>query len=657
MPIFEVQGPDGKTYEADAPDMASAAAAFSPKQPQQQQQKPPQSGPLANAFGFLEPAAHFISGMVAKPVSDIMGTAAAAHDALTGNQNGDPEGFKQDIQSALTYQPRTETGQGITAAVGAVMKPIAAYTNWAGDFYSNGLKAVGAPQWLVDAVKAGETEAAGQALNFAGELPGQAVNAAKAAVRSALLNLESKAAPRVRSALADAQSVAPDLQTVAQTTASPFLGNLGRGAAGSKTAAASADIVDKLSAGMTDQAKRLAPLGVSNPDVAAAVQKAIQAKDAELGQRGDAVYTSGRAAVAKDPTQVSTFNTVNALDQMMAEVNDPKVLAPPVVTERLQKMIDTLRGKPAVSAPPGSGLATAPPVAPGTNWAGFYDLRKQINTLYDTVPKDQITPALDQTFARLKAAYYQDLGAAPAGPAKTTTVKANEIYQGIADEREVLKNSVAAAVLGKNGKTALADPDAVMQRLYALKDKPAALGYVRDILETYSPQTLDAVRSSVITQNVENAGRGTAPATVSGTNAAKLSPGELADSNLFTPEQQKELRARQSALNTALTALPEKGAAQPEIDPQSVSRLVGGGFNPVFTAGALGRVLTAGKLEKYLNTPEGRNAILAKPKDGPTAGPTKMFIAAVLARVAQERNASQQGQQQQPQPGAPPPQQ
>ena len=33
MPVFEVQGPDGKTYEVDAPDLQSAAGAFAPAQP------------------------------------------------------------------------------------------------------------------------------------------------------------------------------------------------------------------------------------------------------------------------------------------------------------------------------------------------------------------------------------------------------------------------------------------------------------------------------------------------------------------------------------------------------------------------------------------------------------------------------------------------
>lgn len=518
--------------------------------------------------------------------------------------------------------------------------PVVGMRALAGSFGAQYLTDKGAPQWaqVGAAIAGGKTGLS---------------DITKAGAKAALSKLEATAPEAVRANLAAAQEVMPDAQTVTQSTGRPFLAKLGQGVSGAKTQAASAAIVDKLAGGMTKQATALAPLGVSNPEVAVQVQKAIAAKDAELAQRGDAVYTSGRSAVAKDPTQVGTFNTVNALDQMIAEVNDPKVLAPPVVTERLQKMIDTLRGKPAVSAPPGSGLATRPQVMPGTNWAGFYDLRKQINTLYDTVPKDQITTALDKTFGRLKAAYYQDLEAAPAGPAKTTTIKANQIYEGVADERENLKNSVVAAVLGKDGKKALADPDAVLDSLATLR--PSAQAFVRNIMDTYSPDTLDALRAHAITRAVAQSSRAAA-ATASATDASKLlkNTNELLNSALFTPDQLKELGARQAAMRTALVALPERGAPTAEITPQSAGRLVGGGFNPVFAMGSAANVLSAGKLERVLNTPQGRNAILNPPtsQSKEVRSAVRAYQAALLAQVAQERQAAQapppqQGQQQQ----------
>ena len=52
------------------------------------------------------------TGMIAKPASDIAGLAASGYEALTGNQNPTgPAGFKNQVQNALTYQPRHIEGQ------------------------------------------------------------------------------------------------------------------------------------------------------------------------------------------------------------------------------------------------------------------------------------------------------------------------------------------------------------------------------------------------------------------------------------------------------------------------------------------------------------------------------------------------------------------
>lgn len=632
MPTYSIQAPDGNTYQIDGP----AGASQDQVQAEVMRQHPSAGAPAApakpsafdslvsgakNLYGsYLEPMATIASGTILKPVGDLAGLGAAAYGAATGNKDIDPQGIQQSIQD-LTYQPKTPAGKATTAAIGKILSPIGTFANWTGDFYANALHALGAPDSVVQGVKNGTTETVNQSAGYIlGGAKADVVDAAKAGLRSQLIKLESKAAPRVKAAVADAQTVAPDMQTITQTTGSPFLSKIGQGAAGSKTAEASADIVDKLAGGMTEQAKSIAPLGVSNPEVASQVQKVLQQKDADLSQRADAVYTSGRSAVAKQPGMVATPNTVGAVDQMLAEANDPRILAPPVVTKRLQGLVDTLR--------PG-----------GASWGDFYDLRKQINTLYDEVPRDAITPSMDQTFARLKSAYYQDLEAAPAGAAKNTTVKANQIYQGLQDERETLSNSVVASVLGKDGKTSIANPDQVLDRLVGLQ--PSAQSYVRNILDTYSPQTLDQLRSYAITKNVQDAARTGTPATVSATEPRKLTPGALADSGLFTPEQAAELRSRESALRTALNALPEKGAPTAEVTPQSAGRLIGGNFSPTFLGGTMANVLTQGALERALNTPAGRNAILAVPKSGPTATPARMFVAAVLAQVAAERASAQ----------------
>lgn len=84
----------------------------------------------------LEPALKMATGMVAKPVSDIAGIAALTKDVVSGNKNGDPQGFKRYVQQALTYEPRTAAGkselnplnfvpEAIGKGINAVVEPVA----------------------------------------------------------------------------------------------------------------------------------------------------------------------------------------------------------------------------------------------------------------------------------------------------------------------------------------------------------------------------------------------------------------------------------------------------------------------------------------------------------------------------------------------------
>lgn len=67
----------------------------------------------------IEPGLNLLSGMVAKPVSDIAGLAATGREMISPT-GGNPTQFKNDIQNALTYQPRTDAGK-----LGAEYNPLA----------------------------------------------------------------------------------------------------------------------------------------------------------------------------------------------------------------------------------------------------------------------------------------------------------------------------------------------------------------------------------------------------------------------------------------------------------------------------------------------------------------------------------------------------
>jgi hypothetical protein len=69
-------------------------------------------GLFGNLFGgVVEPVASMATGLFARPVSQVMGLAAAGREAFPGAPQGDPQAFQQALQEAMTYQPKTAGGQ------------------------------------------------------------------------------------------------------------------------------------------------------------------------------------------------------------------------------------------------------------------------------------------------------------------------------------------------------------------------------------------------------------------------------------------------------------------------------------------------------------------------------------------------------------------
>jgi len=94
--------------------------------------------PVGNIFSAIgEPIMRLGSGLVAKPVSEIAGLAATAKDVLSGNIEGDPTGFKNYVQQALTYEPRTQVGASnynpLNAVPNAIGKVISGASNLVAD--------------------------------------------------------------------------------------------------------------------------------------------------------------------------------------------------------------------------------------------------------------------------------------------------------------------------------------------------------------------------------------------------------------------------------------------------------------------------------------------------------------------------------------------
>jgi hypothetical protein len=168
MAIFEVQGPDGKTYEVDAPTAQQAAGAFSPAS----QAAPsgassaPTGGFLNNALNTLtrvgsgmpavataETAAHLASGGVAGLVGGLGYLGALGNSGLSnllqGKLSVDTDAAKQaqeGWQNALTYQPRTAAGKKLAGAIDSAMSVIPKAANATGEFVADnsGSPALGA---------------------------------------------------------------------------------------------------------------------------------------------------------------------------------------------------------------------------------------------------------------------------------------------------------------------------------------------------------------------------------------------------------------------------------------------------------------------------------------------------------------------------------
>jgi hypothetical protein len=103
--------------------------------------------------------------MVAKPISDIFGLAATGYDAIRGDKDGDPTGFRNEIQRALTYEPRTNAGR-----LTAEYNPLALLgrgVNAVGSFVEGNIAPPDAGPFM-QAVGAGVHEAINQAPQFMG---------------------------------------------------------------------------------------------------------------------------------------------------------------------------------------------------------------------------------------------------------------------------------------------------------------------------------------------------------------------------------------------------------------------------------------------------------------------------------------------------------
>lgn len=78
---------------------------------------------------IAEPIMKMGTGLVAKPVADVMGLSALVKAKLSGDTDADVSGFRNYIQNALTYEPRTEVGKSPLNPLNAIPNAIGSTVN------------------------------------------------------------------------------------------------------------------------------------------------------------------------------------------------------------------------------------------------------------------------------------------------------------------------------------------------------------------------------------------------------------------------------------------------------------------------------------------------------------------------------------------------
>ena len=123
----------------------------------------------ANVPGAIaEPLLKLGTGLIAKPVSEVAGLAAFGKDFITGNKEGDPQGFQRSVQESLTYEPRTAAGSSKYNPLNFIPEAIGTAITKASDIPAEQISGGEASDTLRGALGNLTREAIPQALGFLG---------------------------------------------------------------------------------------------------------------------------------------------------------------------------------------------------------------------------------------------------------------------------------------------------------------------------------------------------------------------------------------------------------------------------------------------------------------------------------------------------------
>lgn len=198
MPTYSIKAPDGNTYQIDGPAGASddqvreevlrqhpnagaGAATAKSKQPEI-----PKWADVSPAAGIAEAGTQMASGLAALPVA----AGASVYKLATapwGKKAQEASEAAQGVQQAMTYQPRTTAGKGVTKAIGTVLGIPSAIGEAAEGAVQQGLEGKGIPKTAMTAEVAArmapEVAATLLGARYGGKLQSAAVRTAAEAAR------------------------------------------------------------------------------------------------------------------------------------------------------------------------------------------------------------------------------------------------------------------------------------------------------------------------------------------------------------------------------------------------------------------------------------------------------------------------------------------
>lgn len=120
MPQFDITSPDGKKFRITAPEGATQEQALAHFQSQYGSQESQPEGAVAGAVrqlkGGVEAAANLATGSLAAPVAGIAGISQGITNLVVPGQISAADRVHQ-VQNALTYEPKSATGQKVAETV------------------------------------------------------------------------------------------------------------------------------------------------------------------------------------------------------------------------------------------------------------------------------------------------------------------------------------------------------------------------------------------------------------------------------------------------------------------------------------------------------------------------------------------------------------